>query len=373
MYAKLSWNRSYNIRAQSQGTDAMKAQMRRPPSDNPQSGFTLVELLVAMVIGLLVIIGATQLFTSSQQSYRVQTALANMQDTGRFAIDTLARELRQADYSGGCAPSQITVHLRNMADENDTPQAIQAWQDISNLDFSNSLLNPVANQGGLMFRGAPFARTGFTSESLEIASVDSHQQITLTNQLGDLFLNQLILLQGLQNCDIFYNTSSEAKVLEKSTLAEWQSNVEGNTRPWGEVSGLTYSADQQVSLGALSSALYYIGQDPANGVPTSLIRLDLSQIPQIPPRNEVVASHVIAMRTAFLIDDDYVPADEVSDAQWPDVQALRISLIVESDRTNLRSSDTTLSMGNFRGENSFTGSDGRLYQAFTTTVSLRNR
>lgn len=327
-----------------------------------QAGFTLVELLVAMVIGLLVIVGGTQLFISSQQSYRIQTALTNMQDTGRFAMETLSRELRQADYNGGCAPSQITVHLRNVADAADPPQAIQAWQDISNLDFTDSLLNPVADQGGLMFRGAPFARTGLFNDALNIESVDSAQQLSLNNPVGDIFSNQLMLLQGLQNCDIFYNASSDNNVLEK----------QDSTRSWGEVSGLAYSAEQPVSLGALSSALYYIGQDPDNDVPMSLMRLDLSQTTPT-PRNEVVASHVVAMRTTFLLDDEYVPANEIGDAQWPEVQALRISLIVESDRPNLRRTDTLLSMGNFRGENAFTGSDGRLYQAFTTTVSLRNR
>ncbi len=86
-----------------------------------QAGFTLVELLVAMVIGLLVMAGATQLFISSQQSFRFQTALADMQDTGRFALDTLSRELRQADYSGGCALPQTTVHVRNIADTSSAP------------------------------------------------------------------------------------------------------------------------------------------------------------------------------------------------------------------------------------------------------------
>ena len=100
--------------------------MGRGEPQTTQAGFTLVELLVAMVIGLLVMAGATQLFISSQQSYRFQTALADMQDTGRFALDTMARELRQADYSGGCALPQTSVHLRHWADSNADALPLQA-------------------------------------------------------------------------------------------------------------------------------------------------------------------------------------------------------------------------------------------------------
>ncbi len=344
--------------------------MGRVTPQHTQAGFTLVELLVAMVIGLLVMGGATQLFISSQQSYRFQTALADMQDTGRFALDTMARELRQADYSGGCSQPQTTVHLRNMADTDNTALPMQAWDTPSNHDFSPSLMNPVAGQDVLAFRGGLIARTGFTSDSLNVTSVDNNQQITLSRNMAGVFNNRLVLLQGLQNCDIFYNTSNSPQTLLKTATAGWQSNLAPSLSNWGNASGFTYSADQNVSLSALNSAIYYIGQDANNDNAPSLMRLDLSQTT---PRNDIVASHVVAMRTTFLIDDAYVPAEEVDAAAWPNVRALRITLIVQSDRPNLRNANTTLTIGNFRGENAFTGGNGRLYQAFTTTVALRNR
>lgn len=335
-----------------------------------QSGFTLVELMVAMTIGLLVVAGATQLLISSQQSYRFQTALANMQDNGRFALDTLTRELRQTAYYGACAPSQTTVHLHNTADSGTPSLALKAWRDIDSSALASTLLNPVADQDSLMFRGAPFARTGFVSQSLQIDSVDNSQQLTLNRGLDTLFSNQLVLLQGLQSCDIFYNTSDGARTLQKGPTAGWQSNLAGNVSPWGKVSGLSYSAGQNVSLSALNSAFYYIGQDPENDNAPSLMRLDLSQTT---PRNEVLASHVAAMRTTFLVDQAYLTADEISDAQWAEVSALRISLIVQSDQANVRPEPTTISAGNFRGDNVFNADTGRLYQAFTTTIALRNR
>ncbi|MBR2513734.1 MAG: PilW family protein [Halomonas sp.] len=339
------------------------------PLFSPQAGFTLVELLVAMVIGLLVMAGAAQLFISSQQSFRFQSALADMQDTGRFALDTLSRELRQADYSGGCAPTQTTVHLRNIASAGSTPHALEAWSDTSTTTFASHLSNPVAGQHSLGFRGALITRTGFADESLEISSVDSAQQLTL-NRDHNLLSGQLVLLQGMQSCDIFYNTAANPSLLQKSSSGWWLGNVAANNSPWGNAGGLAYSAEQNVSLSALSSAIYYIGQDVNNANAAALMRLDISQTT---PRNEVLASNVVAMRTRFLVDEQYLSPDDLDQAQWADVRAIRISLIVQSDQDNLRRADTILNVGNFRGDDAFRAEDGRLYQAFTTTVTLRNR
>ncbi|WP_083007415.1 PilW family protein [Halomonas sp. GT] len=330
---------------------------RRCP--RPQSGFTLVELLVAMVIGLLVMAGATQLFISSQQSYRFQTALANMQDAGRFALDTVAQELRQADFSGGCASSQTTNHLRNIDGTENAHNAIQAWSDTSSTNFASRLLNPVESQHSVLFRGGLIARTGFANNSLTISNTSP---LTLNRSVDGLYRNQLVLLQGLQTCDVFYNVSNSDSVLQKAVGAGWLGNSEAGS--------LSYSVGQNVSLSALNSALYYVGQDPENDVPPSLMRLNLSQRT---PRNEIVASNVVALRTAFLIDGAYLAPDQLNEAQWAEVRALRISIIVQSDHANLRRTPTTIATGNFRDDNVFNADDGRIYQAFTTTISLRNR
>ncbi|WP_249975564.1 PilW family protein [Vreelandella olivaria] len=340
------------------------------PISSPQTGFTLVELLVAMVIGLLVMAGATQLFITSQHSYRLQTALADMQDIGRFSLDTLSRELRQADYIGGCAPTQTTVHLRNIANTGHPPLSLQAWDDANGSDFATNLINPVPGQHSVAFRGALVARTGFANDSLAVTSVDNPQQLSLNRNIDSLFSGQLVLLQGLQSCDIFYNTSNTASLLQKAASAGWLGNVAASASPWGNVSGFTYIADQSISLSALSGAIYYIGLNPDSGSTPSLMRLDISQTT---PHNEVLASNVVAMRTSFLVDDQYLPPEQLSATEWATVRALRISLIVQSDQADLRNADTTLTMGNFRGDNVFTANDGRLYQAFTTTVTLRNR
>lgn len=66
-----------------------------------ESGVTLVELMVAIVVGLLLILGVIQVYLTSKQSYNAQAELARMQESGRFAMDLITRDLRRAGYWGG--------------------------------------------------------------------------------------------------------------------------------------------------------------------------------------------------------------------------------------------------------------------------------
>jgi type IV pilus assembly protein PilW len=68
----------------------------RPFSRRAVRGVTLIELMVAMVLGLLVAGGIITIFLSTSNSNRVQTQLARMQEDGRFAIGQLNDDLAMA-------------------------------------------------------------------------------------------------------------------------------------------------------------------------------------------------------------------------------------------------------------------------------------
>ena len=55
------------------------------------SGFSLVELLVAMMVSILVVGGAAALGTQVQGSYRSQMEAATAQQEGRYAIDWIEK------------------------------------------------------------------------------------------------------------------------------------------------------------------------------------------------------------------------------------------------------------------------------------------
>ena len=62
------------------------------------AGFTLVELMIGMLLGLLLIGGVVALFLQSSESFRVDENVARMQDQARFALDELARDAQMAGF-----------------------------------------------------------------------------------------------------------------------------------------------------------------------------------------------------------------------------------------------------------------------------------
>src|ERR1700761_1315803 len=62
-----------------------------------QSGVSLIELMVAMVLGLIVAGGIVTVFISTSSSNRVQTQLAHLQEEGRFAITHMTQDLSLAN------------------------------------------------------------------------------------------------------------------------------------------------------------------------------------------------------------------------------------------------------------------------------------
>ena len=76
----------------------MKRVIRETSRSSEQSGLTLVELLVAMAIGLILLTGIFQVFLGSNSIYRTQDSLSRLQENGRFAIELLTQKVHLAGY-----------------------------------------------------------------------------------------------------------------------------------------------------------------------------------------------------------------------------------------------------------------------------------
>lgn len=61
-----------------------------------QAGFTLVELMIASLIGLFLMGSLMNLFITTNRSVTLSDALAQNQETGRFAMDYMTRFIRKA-------------------------------------------------------------------------------------------------------------------------------------------------------------------------------------------------------------------------------------------------------------------------------------
>ncbi len=70
------------------------------------AGFGLIELLIAMVLGLVVIGAAFAIFISSQNTYRSNEELSRIQESARVAFELMSRDIRAA---GGSACSNFSV------------------------------------------------------------------------------------------------------------------------------------------------------------------------------------------------------------------------------------------------------------------------
>lgn len=59
-------------------------------------GFTLIEMMVAMTIGLIVLLGVGAIYLSSVRTYRIQEDDARLQESGRYVLELIGRSIRQA-------------------------------------------------------------------------------------------------------------------------------------------------------------------------------------------------------------------------------------------------------------------------------------
>jgi len=64
-----------------------------------QSGLSLIELMIGMVLGLIVIAAVINVYTGSSRSSKFTTGLQTMQENGRYGLSVLQREFRLAGYS----------------------------------------------------------------------------------------------------------------------------------------------------------------------------------------------------------------------------------------------------------------------------------
>ena len=78
---------------------------RRAP--RRELGLTLVELMIAMALGLVVVGGAVTVFSGTLRSAELGQSVAAMQAGGRFALDLMSSDLRAAGHRG-CAASDET-------------------------------------------------------------------------------------------------------------------------------------------------------------------------------------------------------------------------------------------------------------------------
>lgn len=63
-------------------------------------GVSLIELMIAIAIGSILLLGLVQVFSASRAAYATAEGMARVQENGRFAVDYLLRDIRMAGHFG---------------------------------------------------------------------------------------------------------------------------------------------------------------------------------------------------------------------------------------------------------------------------------
>ena len=125
---------------------------------------TLIELTVAMAIGLFLIGGALYVYAQSKNTYRASDSLARLQESARFAMDALEPDIRLARYWGlnseparivtpagmvvTCAGIDVSVFVLDLT------EPVGARDDTYNLPCASFNNNPRAGSDVLILRHA---------------------------------------------------------------------------------------------------------------------------------------------------------------------------------------------------------------------------
>ena len=135
--------------------------MLRAPRRRRQRGFTIVEVLVALSIFLLILMGIMQVFEPSNLAYQTSQHKLNVQQNGRVAMDIMARQIRMAGYF----PENIDTNTANDQSnsiEIATDAAVAVAGDLDGSGATNAFFFCLDNGGLKRVQGARGVAASYT-------------------------------------------------------------------------------------------------------------------------------------------------------------------------------------------------------------------
>ncbi|MEM9532328.1 MAG: PilW family protein [Pseudomonadota bacterium] len=375
-------------------------------SPKKYAGFGLIELMVALLLGIIVLGGVGQVFFSTSQAYRSQQALARVQESGRFAIEILKPRLRPAGRVNFCvARLAVTEVLDNGAAGYEgaihRPDLPVVGFEFTGTDQDDTYLLPSNFAAGSVAVG-DYA-TGFGalavpqdvvdnavpgSDVLIVKYADAVDQLTACGydqasqnlslnfpvdcgttlaapmtqaQLDDLFPRGGLVLVTDCNTggELFQRTNDGSGIFSLN---------DGGTTPGNLAGGLTRSYNDESQVLPFHSVMFFIGVNAAGRPALFQIDYGTDALP------EEIIEGVESMQVLFGQIDiagtvTYLEPHLVTDP--PNIVSMRVSLLLRStDNADLEIDDQVYGVNNTTVD---PVDDSRLRQVFTTTVAVRNR
>ncbi len=337
-------------------------------------GLALIELMIAMVLGLVIIGAVTGIMLSNIQGFRTTRGLSQIQDSARVGYELLARDIRQAAN----VPCGNDITIVNILEDAQGPAADVPWQ----YDFNNAFigfaaddeLEGVSNQvdGTESFAMLSGDASGAYMKNYTNDNNGANFDVGTANDVDHDFASGDILMAcNEKQATIFQVTSVNSDNLVANT---GNSTSPGNcTKGFGPIepgnggqlcstNGTAAPYGPNTVLAKLSSTAWYIGdngRDDEGGRSLYMARLDTSGSNAAISEIEIAAG-VTEMRLRYRLVDtaDFIDADAVNN-RWADVNAVEVELELLSQDQNI-STDSS-------------DNEGRLGRGFTSVVAIRNR
>lgn len=321
-------------------------------------GLSLIELMIAMTLGLVTIAAVGWIYLGTTKTYRTQDALARLQEGARFAFEIIGNDLRMTGTTGCSSKHGSNVVTNHTSDW---------WKDL--------LDQPLIAEDKDTSGDFPM------SDGLRVLHADISKEYLVQDHTGTTFT--LKSAAGLKPGSILVATDClHVAVLAASGVTETEvtygSPQNESTNLGQEGSEYHYSAATGSRLYPLSANTYYVANNPANQPALFRDRL-LSD-------GTVVAEELVEgvedLQVSFTVDDDgngvpdfpaagtdpYLTPDAIkagtgvtgsTSEKWAKVMSVRISLVMRTVQDNVIDKSN--------------GTDRRLRKVFTHVIKMRNQ
>lgn len=341
-----------------------------------QGGLSLVELMIAMAIGLFMAAVAAGMYLNMRSSFRYQEDFARLNEAGRFSIEALTRDIRMAGYSG-CGS---TTDFANVVNGGGSDPFLNFSAPIIGYEGGVSTFPTQLTNAGAISTGSP------VPDAIILMGVDSSNELVvqrhnppsaqIDTSSHTIAAGEILLITDCSHASVFQMTGPNSAT-KTNVVHNTGTGSPGNcTKYLGASCGSpekSYQYKPGSSLLRVYSNAYFIAP-ASSGNGRSLWSMSLiGQTGGVPAANEIVEG-VDNMQITYGIDSDadrsanrFVNAGSVSD--WSKVVAVRVSLLASTRDDNVSSTAQTYEYN----DSSITATDRRVRKVFAETVAVRNR
>ncbi|WP_323847374.1 PilW family protein [Microbulbifer magnicolonia] len=313
-----------------------------------QSGLSLIELMIGILLASLLLLGVLQIFDANRRTNDLQESLSRIQESGRMATDLLNKELRGAAFDGCVVDLSLLVNnAGTMFDGN----AIDGDDNISSAtEIGSKTVEPGTDV--LRVRGAVDA-CGGTAKIASTANIGD-TEIELAGSCGSLEDGDYVMIANCRAGDI----STVAGLSGTPPVLTLANNFSSN-----------YGPESRVYRPYVRE--FFVSRDTTTNLPGLFMSEDGNNAQELIPGIEDL--QVLYGRDSGGGDDtvDIWGAPPSNAVESEQVAAIRIQLLVAAGSASGAEQFKYTRLGTAAEVSA--ADDGRLRKTYSALTKLRNR